>query len=122
MTLDGAILRVDPATRERVAGEPDVLERRCERSPDHRSRSAEPVPIRHAARYERGLGRRRWLGNWEEINRITAPTDGVVDNFGWPCYEGNARQSGYDGANLNICEGMYIDAGAETRPYFAYRQ
>ena len=50
-----------------------------------------------------------WVGdvgwsNWEEINRITAPTDGVVDNFGWPCYEGNARQSGYDGANLNICE------------------
>ena len=28
------------------------------------------------------------------------PTDAVVENFGWPCYEGNGRQSGYDGADL----------------------
>ena len=30
-----------------------------------------------------------------------------MENFGWPCYEGNGRQSGYDSANLNICENLY---------------
>jgi hypothetical protein len=42
------------------------------------------------------------------------------ENFGWPCYEGNGRQSGYDGANLNICEDLYAQAGAVTAPLFAY--
>ena len=35
-----------------------------------------------------------------------------MENFGWPCYEGNGRQPGYDGANLNICESLYT-AGQE---------
>ena len=43
-----------------------------------------------------------------------------VENFGWPCYEGQARQSGYDGANLNICENLYGQPGAVTDPHFAY--
>jgi len=30
------------------------------------------------------------------------------------------RQSGYDGANLNICENLYAQSGAVTAPYFAY--
>src|SRR4029434_1369049 len=55
-----------------------------------------------------------------EINRVLDPNDGLVENFGWPCYEGNGRQSGYDGANLNICENLYATPGAETRPYFTY--
>src|SRR4029450_12665718 len=62
-----------------------------------------------------------WLGDvgwntWEEINRITNPTGGVT-NFGWPCYEGTGRQSGYDGLNLNVCERLYA-AGPPpvTRP------
>ena len=37
---------------------------------------------------ERGMGRRRGLFDWEEINRIPNPT-GEVENFGWPCYEGD---------------------------------
>jgi PKD repeat protein len=44
-----------------------------------------------------------------------------VENFGWPCYEGAGRQSGYDGANLNICENLYAGGpNAVTSPYFAY--
>ena len=43
-----------------------------------------------------------------------------MENFGWPCYEGQARQSGYDGANLNICENLYGQAGAVTGPHFTY--
>jgi uncharacterized repeat protein (TIGR01451 family) len=65
-----------------------------------------------------------WLGDvgwndWEEINRILNPIDATVENFGWPCYEGNARQAGYDSANLNICESLY-SANVDTRPFFAY--
>ena len=60
-----------------------------------------------------------WVGDvgwntWEEINRIADPTDAVVDNFGWPCYEGAGRQPGYDGANLNICENLYAAARARS--------
>ena len=43
-----------------------------------------------------------------------------VENFGWPCYEGQGRQSGYDGANLNMCENLYGQAGAVTGPHFTY--
>ena len=61
-----------------------------------------------------------WVGDvgwndWEEINRIADPTDATVENFGWPCYEGNGRQSGYDAANLNICENLYGAAGRGHR-------
>jgi hypothetical protein len=64
-----------------------------------------------------------WVGDvgrkdWEEINRISDIQ--TVRNFGWPCYEGAGRQSGYDSANLNICESLYATAGAVTAPYHAY--
>ena len=68
-----------------------------------------------------------WVGDvgwniWEEINRVVSPTDGTIENFGWPCYEGAGRQSGYDGANLLICESLYGGSsfGAVTAPFYAY--
>jgi uncharacterized repeat protein (TIGR01451 family) len=66
-----------------------------------------------------------WLGDvgwntWEEIDRIADPL-GSVENFGWPCYEGSGHQSGYDGANLNICENLYAQGtGAVVPPYYTY--
>ena len=30
-----------------------------------------------------------------------------MKNFGWPCYEGPGRQSGYEAANLSICANLY---------------
>ena len=65
-----------------------------------------------------------WSGDvgwntWEEINRLTNVTDATVENFGWPCYEGSGRQSGYDGANLTMCESLYT-AGGQTAPYYVY--
>ena len=65
-----------------------------------------------------------WIGDvgwdtWEEVNKITDPNDGVVENFGWPCYEGNATQPGYDGTNLNLCESLYVSQSA-TPPYYTY--
>ncbi len=47
----------------------------------------------------------------------------LVENFGWPCYEGVGRQSGYDSANRPICETLYGEPDAQsglTLPYFTY--
>ena len=66
-----------------------------------------------------------WVGDvgsntWEEIDRIANPTDSIVENFGWPCYEGSGRRAIFDDANLNICENLYGQANADTTPRFAY--
>ena len=66
-----------------------------------------------------------WIGDvgwntWEEIERLQNPT-AAVRNFGWPCYEGAGRQSGYDSANLSICENLYAaGAAAVQAPLFAW--
>ena len=65
-----------------------------------------------------------WIGDvgwseWEEINTIDNPTDSVVENFGWPCYEGNNRQPGYDALNLSICQGL--SPSAVTNALHSYR-
>lgn len=67
-----------------------------------------------------------WVGDvgWsarEEIDRIDSAVDGSVDNFGWPCYEGTGRQSGYDGADLTICEQLYGQPSAAKQPFFSYQ-
>ncbi|WP_433208538.1 PQQ-dependent sugar dehydrogenase [Dactylosporangium sp. CS-047395] len=64
-----------------------------------------------------------WTGDvgwnsWEEINRITNPA-GTATNFGWPCYEGNAVQPGYEGAALSLCQSLYT-GGGQTAPYYTY--
>ena len=120
VTLDGAILRVDPETGAGMLNNPLASD------PDPNARRIISYGLRNPFRFAMRPGTNEiWVGdvgwsNWEEINRITDPTDTVVDNFGWPCYEGNATQSGYDGANLNICENLYTETGAHTRPHFAY--
>jgi glucose/arabinose dehydrogenase len=121
VTLDGAILRVDPATGAGRVGNP------LAGSADPNARRIIAYGLRNPFRFTIRPGTSEvWLGdvgwnNWEEIDRVSNPTDSVVENFGWPCYEGNARQSGYDGANLNICENLYA-AGqtAITNPYYTY--
>lgn len=53
----------------------------------------------------------------EEINRI--PASGSARNFGWPCFEGHARQGQWDTADLPICETLYAD-GTATPPDHYY--
>ena len=53
----------------------------------------------------------------EEIDRIPDATDGIVENFGWPCYEG-AGTTAYSG--LGICASLYSQPTATTGPYYAY--
>ena len=120
VTFDGAILRVDPATGAALPNNP--LYGDTQRN----ARSVIAYGLRNPFRFTIRPGTSEiWLGDvgwtkWEEINRITNPTDSTVENFGWPCYEGKDRQAGYDGANLNICENLYGQAGAVKGPYYAY--
>ena len=53
----------------------------------------------------------------EEVNRIPDATDGIVENFGWPCYEGNATTT-YSGSS--ICTLLYSQLAATTAPYYTY--
>jgi glucose/arabinose dehydrogenase len=119
-TLDGTIIRVNPATG---AGLPDNP---LASSSDANARRIIANGLRNPFRFTHRPGTSElWLGDvgwgaWEEINRITDPL-GAVENFGWPCYEGPERLGSYDATNLNICENLYGQPGAVTAPYHAYR-
>jgi PKD repeat protein len=67
-----------------------------------------------------------WVGDvgwngWDEINRIADGGDAVVENFGWPCYEGLAPQNAYRSAQLDQCRTLYEQAGTVTAPEYSYR-
>lgn len=117
-TLDGAILRVDPDTGLGVAGNPFAS------STDVNAKRIIAYGMRNQFRFVFRPGSSElWVGDvgwntWEEINRIPNATDTVAENFGWPCYEGGERQSGYDGLDLNVCESLYTRG--QNGPYYAY--
>ena len=121
VTLDGAILRVDPATGKALPTNPLYVSDRAN------ARRVIAYGLRNPFRFTMRPGTSEvWLGDvgwkkWEEIDRISDPTDSTVENFGWPCYEGRGKQAGYNSANLNICENLYAKAGAVKGPYYAYR-
>jgi glucose/arabinose dehydrogenase len=120
VTLDGSVLRLNPDTGAAMAGNPLIG------SSDANARRIVAQGLRNPFRMTIRPGTNEvWLGDvgwnvWEEINRIPNPTAGVA-NFGWPCYEGNGPQSGYDTPNLNLCEGLYAaPPGTVTPPYYTY--
>jgi glucose/arabinose dehydrogenase len=116
--LNGAILRLDPITGAAAAGNPAGT------SADLNTRRIVAHGLRNPYRFAMRPGTSEvWIGDvgwntWEEINRLPSPT-AAVTNFGWPCYEGTAKQAGYDGANLNLCESFYT-AGGQAAPLYAY--
>ena len=63
------------------------------------------------------MGNVGWY-TFEEIDRIVSPTDSVIENSGWSCYEGTGPQGNYEAANLNICENL--SENAVTAPFYAY--
>jgi glucose/arabinose dehydrogenase len=119
-TLDGAILRLDPDTG---AGMPDNP---LAASSDPNARRIVAYGFRNPFRATFRPGTNElWIGDvgwndWEEIDRLVAPAANPVENFGWPCYENQGRQPGYDAANLAICEDLYSEANAVTMPFHAY--
>jgi glucose/arabinose dehydrogenase len=124
--LSGSILRVDPRTGEALPDNPLSVSN----NPDPSARRIIAYGLRNPFRQTlvaRPGTDEIWVGDvgwndWEEINRIADPTDPTVENFGWPCYEGQGRQPGYDAQNLNICEkDLYTQPQGDGAPYFAYR-
>ena len=118
--LDGTILRVDPATGAAMAGNPLAA------NPNANARRIIAYGLRNPFRLAVRPGTQEiWIADvgyntWEEINRIPSASDVLVENFGWPCYEGVPKQSAYDAANLNLCESLYATPTAVTPPYFSY--
>ncbi|MDX6666640.1 MAG: hypothetical protein QOK04_20, partial [Solirubrobacteraceae bacterium] len=117
--LDGSIIRVDPATGAALPDNPNAA------SSDANARRIIAYGFRNPFRFTFRPGTDElWIGDvgwntWEELNRDVGPT-ASVKNFGWPCYEGNARQDGYSGLSLNICNDLYAQSGAVTAPYYTY--
>jgi glucose/arabinose dehydrogenase/PKD repeat protein len=119
-TLDGAILRVDPATGAGVAGNPFFS------SSNANARRIVAYGLRNPFRVTQRPGTDElWAGDvgwnsWEEINRVVTPASATAANFGWPCYEGASPQGGYQGAGLTQCTSLYSTSGSVVAPYYAY--
>ena len=78
-----------------AAGQPARRQRRRQRAADHRLRPAQPVPVHDPPGHQRGLARRRRAGT--RGRRSTASpirSTAIVENFGWPCYEGDRAPAG----------------------------
>ncbi len=119
-TLDGSVIRVSPDTGAALPDNPGIgaTNVNAKRIVAYGLRN----PFRMTARpgtSELWLGDVGW-SSFEEINRITNPA-GTVTNFGWPCFEGDNRQAGYDGADLKVCEDLYAQANADTKAYYSYK-
>ncbi|MEU4292068.1 ricin-type beta-trefoil lectin domain protein [Kribbella sp. NPDC026596] len=118
--LDGSLIRIDPDTGQAAPGNPALG------SSDLNARRIVAHGLRNPMRFDFRPGTNEiWIGDvgyqkWEEIDRIVNPTAGVT-NFGWPCYDGPGRQSGYDSLNVNICENLYAAGpSAVATPYYSY--
>jgi PKD repeat protein len=118
VSLDGSIIRIHPDTGAPMPGNPFAS------NPNVNAQRIIAYGLRNEFRFAFRPGTNElWAGDvgwnvWEEINRIPNATDNVAENFGWPCYEGTGRQSGYDNANLTVCESLY--GTGQTAPYYAY--
>jgi glucose/arabinose dehydrogenase len=119
-TLNGAVLRIDPATGAGVPGNPFYS------SSDANARRIVAYGLRNPFRITQRPGSDElWIGDvgwntWEEINRVVSPANTAASNFGWPCYEGASAQPGYQGAGLNLCSSLYSAPGSVIPPYYTY--
>jgi glucose/arabinose dehydrogenase len=119
ISLDGAILRLDPETGEAAPGNPPNIDPKRRRIIAYGFRN----PFRFALRpgtSEIWAGDVGWSA-WEEIDRVV-PDASKVPNYGWPCYEGRVPQDSYEALNLGMCTSLYADGpNAIVEPYYTYR-
>jgi glucose/arabinose dehydrogenase len=119
--LDGSIIRIDPDTGAAMPNNPLAS------SPDPNTRRIVAHGFRNPFRFTLRPGTDElWVGDvgwdtWEEVDR-TVGNDGTVDNFGWPCYEGNSRQPQYEAADIWMCKWLYLGGTSAVRtPYWTYK-
>ena len=119
VTLDGTIIRVDPATGAAKSDNANAA------NPDLNARRIIAFGLRNPYRITVRPGTNDlFIGDvgavtWEEIDRVTDPT-AAPRNFGWPCYEGNNPQTGYAALGLDICNSLYQTVNVRP-PFFKYR-
>ena len=119
--LSGTVIRIDPSTGQGAPGNPMAG------SADPNARRIIAAGLRNPFRFTMRPGTSElWLGDvgwgaWEEINRITNPTDGTVDNFGWPCKEGAAPNDGYN-IGLTMCNRIVNNTVPTVDPHHAYQR
>ena len=105
-TMDGAILRVK--ARNGKAPPDNPLYGGTNGSDDRIIAEGLRNPFRFTFRPSTDqiyIGDVGW-NTWEEVDVLGSAQDAVVENFGWPCYEGDVHQSSYDNLDLNICEDL----------------
>ncbi|WP_143343012.1 PQQ-dependent sugar dehydrogenase, partial [Crossiella equi] len=118
-TMSGSVIRINPDTGEAMPGGPFAG------SPDANARRITAYGLRNPFRFTVRPGSGElWVADvgwstWEEINRIPGPADAVAENFGWPCFEGGARQAGYESIGLDSCR--TLPATEHRAPHYAYR-
>ncbi|MEJ2085933.1 MAG: PQQ-dependent sugar dehydrogenase, partial [Acidobacteriota bacterium] len=127
-TFDGSLLRIDVSTLpvQAPADNPLVT---LNTVPDDDLIVA--MGLRNPFRINKRPGTQEiWItdvgwSTWEEINRVADP-GGTVENFGWPCFEGdnsgNSILDGYD--QQELCQDLYDDnipLGIDLEaPYYSY--
>lgn len=120
VSLSGAMVRIDPSTGAAAPGNPWIADANSKR------RRIIAYGLRNAFRFTFRPGTNELYigdvgaGEWEEINHIPNPTDGVADNFGWPCYEGPPKRIPFDNLDLDLCETLYTEGTARAAS-FAYQ-
>lgn len=118
-TLDGSIIRINPDTGAAAPTNPNIgnADNNAKRIIAYGLRNPYRITFRPGTN-ELWIADTGW-NSWEEINRITDVGDAVVENFGWPAFEGVAPNGAFDGLNLPLLESLY-SARTDTKPWFSY--
>jgi glucose/arabinose dehydrogenase len=118
-SVDGAVIRIHPDTGVAWPTNPQA------NSADLEVRKIIAFGLRSPFRLTLRPGTEEvWVGDVgshyvEEINRVVPGAP--VENFGWPCYEGEWRHPTFDSLDLTLCEQLYAaTTGMPRRPYHHY--
>ncbi len=116
--FNGTLLRLDPATGQALPDNPNFgQDANYARVVAYGLRNPFRFTV-HPVTNEVFISDVGW-DQTEEINYVPNPSDGVVENFGWPCFEGDNPQGGYQNANTDLCNQLY-QQGNDTKGFYTY--